>query len=61
MGVEDWGPIRGYVYRVLTALGLAAVLYGILTGDEVKVWLEVAAAVLALGNGLAAANRPVHD
>jgi len=47
---------RAYIYRVLVTLGPAALLYGLLTAEEVAVWLAAAAAVL--GNGLAAANTP---
>lgn len=45
---------RAYIYRVLTALSVVAVAYGVLTEQEVALWLTVAAAVL--GNGLAAIN-----
>lgn len=50
---------RRYIYRVLTALGGAVIFYGVATGEEVAVWLNVAAvALLTSGTGLAAANTP---
>lgn len=52
---------RAYVYRVLVALGAAAVAYGLLSQDEVATWLGVAAQVLSVGgNGLAAVNTTTH-
>lgn len=37
---------RAYIYRVLIALGAVAVLYGLVTGEELALWLGVAAAAL---------------
>jgi hypothetical protein len=45
---------RAYIYRVLTAVGALLVLYGVLSSDELTVWLLLAANVL--GTGLAAFN-----
>lgn len=49
---------RGYIYRVLVSAGTVAVFYGLLTGDELVVWLALAGTVL--GNGLAAANSSIR-
>lgn len=45
---------RAYVYRCLLAAAPLAVLYGVASGEQVALWLTVAASVL--GVGLAAAN-----
>lgn len=37
--------VRGYAYRVLVAAGLVAVFYGLLTEQELAVWLGLAATV----------------
>lgn len=39
---------RAYVYRVLSAVVLLAVAYGVVSGDEAALWLVLAAAVLGL-------------
>lgn len=50
---------RAYIYRVLTALGPAAVFYGLLSGAEVALWLGIGGTVLQTGaTALAAANTP---
>ena len=49
--------VRAYIYRVLAALSAVAILYGLLSADEVNQWLFVAATVLNLGSsGMAALN-----
>lgn len=53
---------RRYIYRVLTTLGAVVIFYGVATGEEVALWLNVVAtALLAGGTGLAAANTPTDD
>lgn len=47
-------PQRAYIYRVLSAVSLLAVAYGVATADEVALWLAAVSAVLGLP--LAAAN-----
>lgn len=37
---------RAYIYRVLVAIGLLLVGYGIISGNELTLWLGVATAVL---------------
>lgn len=50
---------RRYVYSVLVAVGGAVVFYGVATGEEVAVWLNVAAVGLMTGGqALARANTP---
>lgn len=44
---------RGYIYRILIALGSLAVGYGIVSANELVLWLGVATAVL---NIMPAAN-----
>lgn len=40
---------RAYLYRVLVALGPLAVTYGLLSEEEVALWLAVAAQTLGVG------------
>lgn len=47
---------RAWLYRVLTAVGALALLYGAAGGDEITGWVVLAAAVL--GTGTAAAHTP---
>ena len=48
---------RAYVYRILVAAGVVAIAYGLITQDQVVVWLQLLGTVLATGGvGLAAAN-----
>ena len=44
---------RAYIYRILIALGAVATAYGLLTSEELAVWLGVAVSVL---NIMPAAN-----
>ncbi len=44
---------RAYIYRILIALGAVATAYGLLSSEELAVWLGVATAVL---NIMPAAN-----
>ena len=37
---------RAYIYRVLIAVGAVAAGYGLISGNEVALWLGVVAAVL---------------
>lgn len=48
--------LRAWVYGILIAASPLAVFYGLLSDQEVALWLGVASA--ALGNGLALANTP---
>lgn len=45
---------RKYTYGILVAAAPLAVFYGLMTAQEVALWLGVASA--AIGNGLAFAN-----
>jgi hypothetical protein len=45
--------IRAHIYRILMAGGAVATFYGLLEGEELAVWLGLAAVVL---NILPAAN-----
>lgn len=48
---------RAYVYRIVLALGVVALIYGVATQEQIDGWLQVAGAVLGTGvAGLAAAN-----
>ena len=49
---------RGWLYRVATAAGGLAVLYGLTTGEELAAWLGLVATLL--GSGTAAANSPTR-
>jgi hypothetical protein len=39
-------PVRAYIYRVLMAAGVVALVYGLLTESEIATWLGLAGAVL---------------
>ena len=49
--------VRAYIYRVLIAVGAAAVAYGLVSSEELAVWLGVVTAVL---NIMPAANTSTH-
>lgn len=50
---------RAYAYRVLLAVGPLAVFYGLLSEQEVALWLAVAGQTLGLG--IAAANTTTKE
>jgi hypothetical protein len=50
--------VRLYIYRCLVAAGPVVLLYGLLSAEEIAVWLGLGATVLSPGAGLAAANTP---
>lgn len=45
---------RAYIYGILVAAGAIALVYGLVTNEELVVWLALGGAIL--GNGLALAN-----
>lgn len=47
---------RGWIYRVLIAAGVIAAGYGVLTSDQVAMWLGLAVAIL---NVMPSANTSV--
>jgi len=49
---------RAYIYRILIAVGTIALAYGLITADQIAVWLGLATAVL---NIMPAANTPIHS
>jgi hypothetical protein len=51
-------PVRAYIYRVLMAAGVVALVYGLLTESEIATWLGFAGAVL---NILPVANTKTHE
>lgn len=50
--------IRAYIYGIMVAAGAVALVYGLVTPDQLGVWLALGGAVLGLSNGLALANTP---
>lgn len=48
---------RAYTYRILIAIGTLATGYGLITADEVALWLGLATAIL---NIMPAANTRIH-
>lgn len=48
--------VRGYIYRVLIAVGAIVAAYGWVSGDQVAQWLGLVAVVL---NIMPAGNTPV--
>jgi hypothetical protein len=49
---------RGYIYRILVAVGAVVAGYGLITAEELALWLGVATAVL---NIMPAANTSISD
>jgi hypothetical protein len=49
---------RAYIYRILIAVGTIALAYGLITADQIAVWLGLATAVL---NIMPAANTTIHS
>ena len=47
---------RAYTYRILIAVGAIAIGYGLITADQVALWLGLATAVL---NIMPAANTKI--
>lgn len=48
---------RAYTYRILIAVGTLATGYGLITADQVALWLGLATALL---NIMPAANTRIH-
>lgn len=46
--------VRAYIYGILLAVGSIALCYGIVTDQELAVWIALGGAIL--GNGLALGN-----
>lgn len=38
--------IRAYIYRILVAIGAVVFAYGLLSSEEIAVWLGLATAIL---------------
>ncbi|MBZ4486288.1 hypothetical protein [Microbacterium sp. cx-55] len=58
---NKWIPspaARLWLYGVLVALSAAGIGYGVLTIEQGGLWLSLAAAVLGVGNAVAARNVP---
>jgi hypothetical protein len=49
---------RAYTYRILIAIGTLATGYGLITADEVALWLGLATAIL---NIMPAANTKIQN
>ena len=49
---------RAYIYRILIAAGTVALAYGLITSEQIAVWLGLATAVL---NIMPAANTSIHN
>lgn len=52
---------RKWVYDVLTALGLVVAFYGLMTGEEVALWLGVGSQLLQSGGTLLARKNVTPD
>lgn len=50
--------VRAYVYAVLVAAGPVAVFYGVLSREEVALWIGFGGTVLSPAGLLALANTP---
>jgi hypothetical protein len=48
--------VRAYIYGILVAAGAVALCYGLVTKEELAVWLGLGGSII--GNGLALANTP---
>jgi hypothetical protein len=59
---NKWIPtpaVRKYIYGVIAALGAVGLLYGIVTQDQLNVWLQVVSNLLLIGGpALALVNTP---
>lgn len=57
-GKASWLSLetRGKLYRIATAAGAVAAVYGLASGEELAVWLGLVAAIL--GTGTASAYTP---
>lgn len=57
-----WVPrpeVRAWIYGILAAAGPVAVVYGLVTAEQVALWLGLGGAILGIPAGaLAAANTP---
>lgn len=53
--------VRRYVYGVLVAVGAVLVFYGLVTGEELAVWLNVSAVALMTGGAELARRNTPHD
>jgi hypothetical protein len=49
---------RAYIYRILIAIGTVATGYGLITADQIALWLGLVTAVL---NIMPAANTKIHS
>lgn len=53
--------VRGYIYRILAAVGVVLVFYGVISQEELALWLGVAVTVLQTGgNILASFNTTIR-
>lgn len=52
---------RKWIYDVLTALGLVVAFYGLMTGEEVALWLGVGSQLLQSGGTLLARKNVSPD
>ncbi len=52
---------RAWLYRVALAVVALAVFYGLITEDEVGLWVALAAAVLSGGGNLVASRHVADD
>ena len=50
------GSARGWLYRILLAIGAILAFRGLVSNEELPLWLALASAVL--GNGVAVINTP---
>lgn len=50
--------VRAWLYGVMVAAGGVAVVYGLLTIEQLGVWLVLGGALLGVSNSLALANTP---
>lgn len=56
-----WVPspkARAYVYTVMVAAGPVVMFYGLMSAEEVAVWLGLGGTVLSPAGALALANTP---
>lgn len=50
--------VRAYLYGVMVAAAALAVIYGLITVEQMGGWLVLGGALLGVSNGLALANTP---
>ncbi|ASZ72601.1 holin [Arthrobacter phage Nellie] len=52
---------RAYIYGILVAVGAIALVYGLVTEEQLAVWLGLGGSILGNGLALANTNKGAHE